>query len=117
VAVNNWLLYGTGGLAYADVRHAVTTSFAAGGGGVLRGASSDTRFGWTAGAGFEWGFVTNWSLKAEYLYYDLGDTTVTALDPAFPAFPAPTTFENKGHIGRVGINYRFGGPGAVVARY
>jgi outer membrane immunogenic protein len=117
-AVNNWMFYGTGGLAYADVRHTVTTSFAATGGGVFTGTSDDTRFGWTAGAGFEWGFVPNWSLKAEYLYYDLGDTTVTGLSPVFsPFFTTSTSFENKGHIARVGINYRFGGAGAVVAKY
>ena len=116
-AVNNWMFYGTGGLAYADVRHTVTTSFAATGGAVLTGTSDDTRFGWTAGAGFEWGFVPNWSLKAEYLYYDLGDTTVTGRTALFPAFTTSTTFENTGHIARVGINYRFGGAGAVVAKY
>jgi outer membrane immunogenic protein len=115
-AVNNWMFYGTGGLAYADVRHSVTTSFFPP--AVYTGTSDDTRFGWTAGAGFEWGFVPNWSLKAEYLYYDLGNTTVTGVAPGFtPPFSTTTTFENKGHIARVGINYRFGGAGAVVARY
>jgi outer membrane immunogenic protein len=28
--------------------------------------------GWTAGGGVEWLFLPNWSLKVEYLYYDLG---------------------------------------------
>jgi outer membrane immunogenic protein len=115
-AANNWLLYATGGLAYADLRHTVATSFAATGGGTFIGTSGDDlRAGWTVGAGAEWGFAPNWSLKAEYLYYDLGNTTVLGVDPAFPGFATSTTFENTGHIGRVGINYRFGGP--VVARY
>jgi hypothetical protein len=42
---------------------------------------------------------------------------VTGLSAAFPAFSTSTTFENKGHIARVGINYRFGSAGAVVAKY
>jgi outer membrane immunogenic protein len=118
VAVNNWLLYATGGLAYADIRHTVLTAFPppAGVGSAFTGTSGDDfRAGWTVGAGVEWGFAPNWSLKAEYLYYDLGDITVTGLDPLFPAFSTSTTFENRGHIARGGINYRFGGP--VIARY
>ena len=91
-------------------------NFAATGGGVFLGTGGDDfRAGWTVGAGAEWGFAPNWSVKAEYLYYDLGNSTVLGTDPAFPAFATSTTFENTGHIGRVGINYRFGGP--VVARY
>ena len=29
----------------------------------------------TAGGGVEWMFMPNWSLKFEYLYYDLGQAT------------------------------------------
>ena len=113
-AANNWLLYATGGLAYADIRHTVVTAFPPG--ALFTGASGDDlRAGWTVGAGAEWGFAPNWSLKAEYLYYDLGNTTVTQLDPLNPGFSVATTFENTGHIARLGINYRFGGP--LVARY
>ncbi len=118
-AANNWLLYVTGGLAWADIDHTVTTSFAATGGGVFVGTSGDTRAGWTIGGGVEWGFAPGWSLKAEYLYYDLGDTTVVATSAAFPGFASSTTFDNTGHIARVGLNYRFGwgAAGPVVARY
>jgi outer membrane immunogenic protein len=114
-AANNWLLYATGGLAYADIRHSVTTAFPPAGGTFIGSSGDDFRAGWTVGAGVEWGFAPNWSLKAEYLYYDLGNITVTQLDPAFPGFGVSTEFENTGHIARVGVNYRFGGP--VVARY
>ncbi|MGA7810357.1 TonB-dependent receptor domain-containing protein [Bradyrhizobium sp.] len=34
--------------------------------------TSNTSFGWTAGAGVEWAFAPQWSAKAEYLYVDLG---------------------------------------------
>jgi outer membrane immunogenic protein len=69
------------------------------------------------GGGLEWGFAQSWSLKAEYLYYDLGDTTVTAAAPPLAPFASVTTFENTGHILRLGLNYRFGYGGPVVARY
>jgi outer membrane immunogenic protein len=39
-------------------------------------SQSDTRAGWTIGGGLEWMFAPCWSLKAEYLYYDLGTVTL-----------------------------------------
>jgi outer membrane immunogenic protein len=36
---------------------------------------SSTRIGWTVGGGWEWMFVPNWTVKGEYLYYDLGSST------------------------------------------
>ena len=36
---------------------------------------SGVRLGWTAGAGLEWSLDPRWSVKAEYLYYDLGAPT------------------------------------------
>ena len=38
-------------------------------------SSSSTKTGWVAGAGVEWAFAPNWSMKAEYLYADLGKHT------------------------------------------
>lgn len=116
---NTLLVYVTGGFAFADIDHAVvsadpTTAFA------VAGGASDTRGGWTVGGGFEWGFAPNWSVKAEYLYYDLGDTTLALTDPVTLVGPvtSSTTFENTGHIVRVGLNYRFGfAASPVVARY
>jgi outer membrane immunogenic protein len=41
------------------------------------GSTSDVQFGWTIGGGLEHVFARGWSLKAEYLYFDLGDVTYT----------------------------------------
>lgn len=57
------LLYATGGAAYA--REKSTSPVA----GVNTKAD---HLGWTAGAGVEYKFAPEWSLKAEYLYADLG---------------------------------------------
>ena len=52
-----------------------------------------------------------WSIKAEYLYYDLGNRQLSA--PAFfPPSPVPTApflwdTKTTGNIARVGINYHF----------
>jgi outer membrane immunogenic protein len=115
-AANNLLVYITGGFAFGDTDHSVTTSFLATGGGVFTATGGDTRAGWTFGGGLEWGFAPNWSVKAEYLYYDLGDTTISS---TIGPDTVTTTFDNDGHIARIGLNYRFGwGGGApIAARY
>src|SRR5215475_3048784 len=58
------------------------------------------------------------TLKAEYLYVDLGNRTLVSVPSARAANLATTlteSFENKYNIVRVGLNYKFGGP--VVAKY
>ncbi|WP_363348771.1 alginate export family protein [Methylocystis echinoides] len=76
-------LYGTGGLAYGGVI-SNTALFTAPNGNpavsnwTLSSAQfTDSLLGWTAGGGVEWMFMPNWSVKAEYLYYNLGDATAT----------------------------------------
>ena len=65
--------------------------------------------------------MNGWSVKAEYLYVDLGRTSTISnnLTLAGPfAIPAQTfthTVNLTSNIGRVGINYMFGGP--VASRY
>src|SRR5271169_1009882 len=82
----NFLLYGTGGLAYGGVNSStgISEAFvgpaATGATGTFPalGSFSQTRTGWTAGAGGEWMFNGNWSAKFEYLHYDLGGATYGA---------------------------------------
>ena len=62
-AFDRFLPYLTGGLAVGDVS-ATLPGFPAG---------SITTAGWTVGAGLEFGIVSNVSVKAEYLYVDLGN--------------------------------------------
>jgi outer membrane immunogenic protein len=67
-----------------------------------------SRKGWTAGAGFEWGFAENWVASGQYLYVDLGEETID--ESGGTAIPGGTTsidFEHIYHLGRVGVNYRF----------
>ena len=39
---------------------------------IVRECVGDTRIGWTAGLGIEYMMWSNWSVKLEYLYADLG---------------------------------------------
>jgi outer membrane immunogenic protein len=69
--------------------------------------------GWTVGAGVEYMLTSNWSIKGEYQYYNFGGTT-------FTNGPAPIVgshFHDDDHTVKLGINYRFGWGGPVVAKY
>ena len=139
------MVYGTGGLAYGNVIHsanasdifpnlnqspAVLTPFAP---GALLGAGTNydsTKVGWTAGGGVEWFPLLSsplfkaFSIKLEYLYTDLGSTTVYggiagATGGFFPASAAAVlplssagfgyqqTSATRFHTVRLGINWHF----------
>ena len=108
------LLYATGGVAYGGVKSAASLVLTPVGDGNYAGATSDTRVGWTAGAGGEYAFAGNWSVKVEYLYVDLGSSTVAMTDPGRPGTFIDYGFHHRDNIVRAGLNWHFGGP--VVAR-
>jgi outer membrane immunogenic protein len=121
VAWDNFLFYASAGAAYGQVSYTYTLSNVPGGGAVaLAAADSATQVGWTVGGGVEVG-LGSWTLKTEYLYYDLGNHTLSA--PCTFVGSAPCTvpntvfsanYQNTGSIARIGLNYRFG---PVLAGY
>ena len=66
------------------------------------GSANKSKIGWTAGAGIEYAMWTNWSIKAEYLYVDLG-----SFDCGIACGAAPDNVSFKANIVRAGLNYRF----------
>jgi len=136
LATPTLLTYVTGGLAYGGVKTTVgissaDTPFGVSLGGYTGsvGSFSDTRVGWTVGGGLEWMFMPNWSAKAEYLYYDLGDYNFNAggQTNVAGALSGNFFFQNNtqaqtrynGHIVRAGVNYHFnwGAPAQAVAKF
>jgi outer membrane immunogenic protein len=118
------LLYGTGGLAVGGFRYSAQTTtslqvFGPGLGGTTPGfafsvagvtaSQTDTRVGWTLGAGAERKFTPNWSAKLEYLYLDFGSKSF------FAGTPNQSDVSFRDHIVRVGINYQWNP--TVVAKY
>ena len=69
---------------------------------------SETRVGWTVGAGVEWAVWENWSVKLEYDYLDFGSRTVTFNDPLLG--PANISVSERISEVKLGVNYRFGSP-------
>ena len=104
------LLFGTGGLAYGNLSGSANTDFVTGGFGIdtYPGTSNVTKVGWTAGGGVEWAPAQQWSVKLEYLYYDLGTASVIA-NPSAPNPPYQTQYvwTNAPQVVRLGINFHF----------
>jgi outer membrane immunogenic protein len=103
------LLYATGGLAYGGFSGSSWTL------PMNIGTWSRTQAGWTVGAGVEAALGGNWSVKFEYLYMDLGKVGGSSAIVGLNSWVFNTRFTDS--IARVGVNYKFGGPTAVVARY
>lgn len=90
-AHNNFLLFASGGVAFADINKFI--------GGAVN--TSQTEVGWTVGAGVEAALNRSWSAKVEYLFVSFDASDV---------FFAPTGIIsnfNDIHIVRAGLNYRF----------
>ncbi|MGE0563853.1 MAG: outer membrane protein [Pseudolabrys sp.] len=89
---DRWLPYLTGGAAFGSVKAERS----------LTGSESNTGFGWTLGAGLEYAVWSNWTVKAEYLYADLGK-----FDCNTPCGAVANEVSFQTHIVRAGLNYRF----------
>lgn len=112
VPVDQFFIYGTGGLMVGALTTTQSLSFA-GSPGYVSNAKS-THSGPVAGAGVEY-FIPDSPLSAKFeaLYYDLGkETTITASQPGFAAnFSERKTFGFSGTIIRIGLNLRLGAVG------
>jgi opacity protein-like surface antigen len=77
------------------------------------GSARDTRLGWALGAGFEYGYTANWSVKGEYLFTDFGSRQLTFSDGE--RWNIRDAFSEV----KLGINYHFAASSAppVSARY
>jgi outer membrane immunogenic protein len=97
-----WLIYATGGYAYARLE----TNASASAGGLSAGVeSSENRSGWTAGGGIEVAFAPSWSAKVEYLYMDFGSRDNSWVFTGLPTITDSTRLHTN--IVRGGVNYRF----------
>jgi len=120
---DNLLVYGTGGLAWANDTETVTVSCSGAkcpkSSNTLAfnsASSSATPFGWSAGAGFEWRVMPNWLLRVEYLHlqfnrtsstYALNGTATTGGVTTPVALTANLSAISNVEVLRVGLSYLF----------
>jgi len=94
-AFDRWLVFGTGGWAFANVRH------------FNNGAPGDTfdntLSGWAVGGGVEYAFMPSWTVRADYRYFDFGSYSRSA--PANGV--SPYTVGNKLQTVTIGLSYKF----------
>ena len=109
VAFGNWMVYGTGGAAWAKTEYTsiLNTAFAPTSGIGF----TTTKAGWVAGTGVEWLCMPNMMVRLEYLYYNLSNNAVTATG-AFqgPGAPLPAVYTwSKYNIQdvRLAASYKF----------
>jgi outer membrane immunogenic protein len=91
-AFDRFLPYLTGGLAVGHLTASVP--------GI--GSAANTNTGWTVGGGIEYALTGSWTVKAEYLYVDLGSFDCRACGGV-----PPTSVGFATNVLRAGVNYRF----------
>jgi high affinity Mn2+ porin len=95
---NDWLLYATGGFAWARNQQTLTQ---------ISSGTTDAPFlwrsGWSAGAGLEVPLIPNWTARLEYLFSNFGAKNVNFLSNG-QIFRSDFAL----HTVRLGLNYHFG---------
>jgi outer membrane immunogenic protein len=128
LAIPTLLVYGTGGFAYGHVTESQTVAggatlatavsgFVCGPGLQCFAANSSRNLnGWTVGTGLEYALWEHCTIKAEYLYVNLGSGDVAGMPAASVAGLAPGTrpssFTSANsqvdfHVVRAGLNWKF----------
>ena len=97
-AFDRALLYGTGGVAFADLKDQFADPDFP-----LTATPGSSLTGWTAGGGIEYALTDHWTAKAEYLH--VGFRQRTAMDTGGIGYIFD--YKDSLDIGRVGINYKF----------
>ena len=127
-AIDNALLYGTGGFAYGGVRSAANF-YGPAGNLTYAGASDSLRSGYAYGGGIEFALApatflnvlraSAVTVKAEFIHYELGSYNLRLPNVNGQANGYDQRIRVSGDIVRLGLNYKFGAVAAppVVARY
>jgi len=119
-AFDHVLLYGKAGAGWVGSNNPAVTNVSTGVSLTCGNFTNcgNSNGGWLVGAGAEWMFVPNWSVKVEYDYLGLGNRTFSI--PATAPFLAGDTFTaNNRNVQmlKFGVNYLFNWGTPVAARY
>jgi outer membrane immunogenic protein len=105
-AADYWLFYAKAGGGWVGNNNLTITDLTA---GASFSPTSNIRGGVLVGAGIEWAFATNWTLKAEYDYLSLGGHSFTVPGTAIPALAGDVFTSNSRNfqMAKVGANFLF----------
>ena len=126
--IDRLLIYATGGLAFGQSTASLALSNSAASPVLASYVQGKRNTGWTVGGGLEYALPdawSNWSVKVEYLYYDLGYSNSTIyyqnvdLNGATELSSLNGRIRHNGNVVRAGLNYKFnfGASPPVVAKY
>lgn len=105
-----WLVYGTGGVALQRLEASVTcpadTTVCNPAAGTQSFSKSETRTGWTVGAGMEVMLMANMIGRLEYRYSDFGDFPFRAIAPSSTTFGADAKVSTTTHLVTVGVAWK-----------
>jgi len=116
-AFDDIMVYGTAGLAMANVK--TKSSFRIRGfnfhnsdDDFWAGSKKSMRHGYSFGGGAEYAYTKNITIKAEYLYYNLGKIKYSTEPDEFTNEDQTGSYQNvetkiSGNIIRLGLNYKF----------
>jgi outer membrane immunogenic protein len=103
LALNCWLIYATGGAIGVNYETRVDDNTEP---VLLHASKTEFDWGYTVGGGIERKIGRHWSVKAEYLYFNLDDQSFSGTDSLF-GNRFDFRGETEGHIVRGGLNYKF----------
>jgi outer membrane immunogenic protein len=121
-AIDHWLLYGKAGGGWVGNNNLTITnlttgaSFTCGTFTNFNNCGNNTG-GWLVGAGFEYAFTNNWTVKVEYDYLGLGNRTFFVPAGPFLAGDTFTTNNRNVQMVKVGVNYLFNWGAPYGSRY
>jgi outer membrane immunogenic protein len=101
-AFDRALIYVKGGGAWAHDKFSVSDPTSG-----TFATATETRWGWTVGAGLEYGLAPNWSVKLEYNYLDFGTDRVRLNCPICTSGGFDKDIRQQIHAVKLGVNYRF----------
>jgi outer membrane immunogenic protein len=107
--LDRMMLYGTAGAAFASIENTYTATLPPGNifgapSGTAAATFDEMRWGWTAGAGVEYAFLSKWTARFEYRY-----TNFSAYKNSIAVLTSSTYSEQDPdfHTIRIGASYRF----------
>lgn len=99
-ALNNFMPFVSGGLAAGGIKGTFDAP-------ACDCEVDDTAFGFVLGAGVEWAISDSWSMKAEYLYVNLGKPDIDGDNTLWAPDAGVIVDDHELNVVRVGFNYSF----------